>query len=117
MEHWTSKSKVTFSAMTLHFINDFEFVSQTLCCQKKNLGSTTSVNIYTQFVSDLKEWVIKFEDCVGVVSNTAANMNSFRQMLEKKYGIPHHYCINHILQLTVCVVVVISQCVLLCPYI
>jgi hypothetical protein len=45
-------------------------------------------------------WNVDFGDCCGVVSDTAANMNLFGKILEDGYDIPHHYCIDHILQLT-----------------
>jgi ribosome-associated toxin RatA of RatAB toxin-antitoxin module len=39
MDHWKSKSKDTYRALIVHFIENFEFESHTLCC-KRFPGST-----------------------------------------------------------------------------
>jgi hypothetical protein len=61
LDHWTNKSNDTFGAMTIHFIEDFDFKAQTLCCQLIT-GSAPSVDIYTQFGNNLMAWGVALED-------------------------------------------------------
>jgi predicted P-loop ATPase len=34
MDYWTSKSKETYGALTVHFIDNLKFVSLTICCER-----------------------------------------------------------------------------------
>jgi hypothetical protein len=98
MDHWTSKVKENFFAVIIHYIDEFEFESRTLCCEKYR-GSMKAEYIYARFIRDMTKWDIYLDNCCGCVTDTAYNINSFGIMLEKKHNIPHAYYIYHILQL------------------
>jgi hypothetical protein len=99
MDHWASRSKETFGAITAHFIDNLKFFSQTLCCEKFP-GGVKLVDIYTYFLRDLSKHGIDIADCVKVVRDTTEIMNKFRKHLQDKLNIDHILYIDHLFHLT-----------------
>jgi hypothetical protein len=71
----------------------------TMSCKMSHVKSRSYGLTHISFHVLIK--VARYEDYAGVISDTAVNMDSFDLILEANYGIPYHYCINDILQLTV----------------
>ena len=97
-DHWTSKGHDNYSCLTVHWIEDFKLESAVLSVYAYQ-GSTCADNLVVDFADKLEEWGIGKDDLHFVVTDTAANMNSFGVKLELLHGIEHLYCIDHVLQL------------------
>jgi hypothetical protein len=101
-DHWTSRAKENFGVITLHFIANFELKTHVFSCTKHENG-VSAKEIEHQLVSDMRNWELERDFFIGIVTDTAANMNSLRREIEEQWNAKyarHVYCTYHILQLT-----------------
>jgi len=101
-DHWTSLANENFGAITLHYIANFELKTHVLSCAKHENGATAK-EMETQLVSDMGSWELERDFFIGIVTDTAANMNSLGREIEEEWDTKHArhvYCTDHILQLT-----------------
>jgi len=61
-------------------------------------GSTTAERIVEDFISKVHEWNL-YGFVPYIVTDTEAKMNLAGQMLNEQHGIPHLYCLDHLLQM------------------
>jgi hypothetical protein len=89
-------------AMTLHFMANFELKTYVLSCAKQENGASAK-EMEAQLVSDMCSWELECYSFIGIVTDTAANMNSIGREIEEQWDTKcarHVYCADHILQLT-----------------
>ena len=101
-DHWTSLANENFGAITLHYIANFELKTSVLSCAKHENGATAK-EMENQLVSDMRSWELERDFFIGIVTDTAANMNSLGREIEERWDTKyarHVYCTDHILQLT-----------------
>jgi len=101
-DHWTSLANENFGAITLHFIANFELKTHVLSCTKHENGASAR-EMEHQLVSDMHNWELERDFFIGIVTDTAANMNSLGREIEEQWNTKyarHVYCANHIFQLT-----------------
>ena len=99
IDHWTSKNTENYSAVTVHYIDNYMMKSHVLSCAKHE-GSSTADSIFAELIQDLATWKLDKEHLVCLVSDTESKMNLFGEMLERSGITQHAYCFAHILQLT-----------------
>lgn len=98
-DHWTSLAVDNYGAFTIHFIHNFELKSYVLSCSKHE-GEATAPKLERQLYNALTDWGLSTMFCVAVVSDSASNMNALGERIMASTSISHHYCSDHILQLT-----------------
>ena len=100
-DHWTSLANENYGALTIHFIKDFELKAFVLSCVKHENGASAE-EMEAQLVSDMNAWELHRDLFIAIVTDSAANMNLVGKQIERwnaKY-VRHHYCVDHVLQLT-----------------
>jgi hypothetical protein len=73
-----------------------------MSCVKHENG-TTAVEVERQLINDLNQWELQQKQLICCVTDTAANMNAFGTSISSWQQCPfvkHHYCADHLLQLT-----------------
>jgi hypothetical protein len=100
-DHWTSVANENFGAITLHLIKQFELKTFVLSCAKHENGASAE-EMVNQLVKDMRVWGLEKDFFVAAVTDSAANMNAFGVTIEgwKAKYLRHHYCVDHIFQLT-----------------
>ena len=53
-----------------------------------------------QLYNAFTEWGLNIKDVIALVSDSASNMNSLGEKIMLQTTIHHHYCADHILQLS-----------------
>ncbi len=97
-DHWTSKAKENYAALTVQFIENFKMHHFVLAVYLYE-GSTSANLIVADFVKKLKEWNIH-KSAPFLVTDTEAKMNAAGQLLAKSpYYINHLYCLDHLMQM------------------
>jgi hypothetical protein len=98
-DHWTSLAVDNYGAFTIHFIHNFELKSYVLSCSKQK-DETSAPKLECQLFNALTDWGLSTMFCVALVSDSASNMNALGERVMASTTICHHYCSDHILQLT-----------------
>ena len=100
-DHWTSLANENYGALTIHFIKDFKLKAYVLSCVKHENGASAE-EMEVQLRRDMDTWELHNDSFMAIVTDSAANMNAFGKRIERwgtKYA-RHHYCVDHVLQLT-----------------
>ncbi len=85
-----------------HFIENFELKTHVLRCTKHENGASAR-EMENQLTLDMQSWGLDRNCFVGIVTDTAANINSVGREIEEQWNTKyarHVYCTDHILQLT-----------------
>ena len=95
-DHWTSRGRNNFVAVTAHFINaDWDLKTFVLCCSEHE-GTQGAEEIVEVLNKTKAKFNLNDDLLVATVTDTAANMNAAGQFMSKA----HHYCADHVLELT-----------------
>ena len=95
-DHWTSRGRNNFVAVTAHFINaDWDLKTFVLCCSEHE-GTQGAEEIVEVLNKTKAKFNLNDDLLVATVTDTAANMNAAGQLMSKA----HHYCADHVLELT-----------------
>jgi hypothetical protein len=101
-DHWTSLANENFGAITLHFIDNFKLKTHVLSCTKHENGGSAR-EMENQLALSMESWGLDRDCFIGIVTDTAANMNSLGREIEGQWNTKysrHLYCTDHTLQLT-----------------
>jgi len=97
-DHWTSISNENYGVITLHFIYDFKLTTVVMSFQKHK-GGCTGEELQEQMFESINSWQLPLQKFVACVTDSASNMNKMGEYIIKK-KVAHHYCADHIIQLT-----------------
>ena len=95
-DHWTSRGNHSYLAVTIHWIDDdWVLKSATLCCSH-HVGEQKAEDVVRCLneVRDLYELLPEY--LMATVTDSGGSMNKAGLLLD----CDHHYCIDHILELT-----------------
>jgi hypothetical protein len=99
-DHWTSVNDESYVVLTAHWANEGEQeLDSAILHLAVHRGPSSGQEMAQEFLKVFESYGFEISKVVALVSDTAANMNVFGKSLESK-GIPHLYCIAHVLQLT-----------------
>ena len=97
-DHWTSLAGNNYLGVTIHYISDkWQLRSFTLGCTE-HTGSSKADDILRELKKAWTEYELNTDNMIAVVTDTAPVMGSFGRQLPD--GVAHHYCVDHVLELT-----------------
>ena len=97
-DHWTSRAGTNYLGVTCHYISDtWQMRSFTLGCEE-HAGGSKAGDIIRELTNAWTAFDLDVRNMVCVVTDTAPVMGAFGKQLPN--GVPHHYCVNHVMELT-----------------
>ena len=103
-DHWTSLAGTNYLGVRCHYINkNWQMKSFTLSCDE-HVGGSKAGDIIRELTHAWSTYDLNVRKMVCVVTDTAPVMGAFGKQLPD--GVPHHYCVNHVMELTtVCIII------------
>jgi midasin (ATPase involved in ribosome maturation) len=98
IDHWTSISNENYSVITLHFICKFKLTTIVLSFERHK-GGCTGEELQEQIFDSILAWQLPLSKFVACVTDSASNMNKMAEYITQKQ-VAHHYCADHIIQLS-----------------
>lgn len=99
-DHWTSVANDNYGCITIHFITNFELKSFVLSFEFHS-GGSSGEELSTQLWNSIGKWQLNKKKLMVLVTDSASNMNTMGEIVMNEHtSITHHYCADHILQLT-----------------
>jgi hypothetical protein len=97
-DHWISLAGTNYLGVTAHYITEgWKLRSFTLSCNE-HIGSSKADDILRELRLAWESYDLDTSHLMGVVTDTAPVMGAFGRQLPA--GVPHFYCVDHVLELT-----------------
>ena len=97
-DHWTSIAGVSYSDVNAHYVDtDWRLISVCLRCHE-HTGAKEAADLVQVLTETWESYKLPTANIVGVVTDTVSESGLFATQLPD--GIPHHYCVDHVSELT-----------------